>query len=66
MVRNARNTLVEQKKESPTVKKSKIEVVILGIDEGEGTVNDILQGVCKDLNVKEYKSQFCDKSRRRK
>ena len=52
MVRNARNTLVEQKKESPTVKKSKIEVVILGIDEGEGTVNDILQGVCKDLNVK--------------
>ena len=35
MVRNARNTLVEQKKESPTVKKSKIEVVILGIDEGE-------------------------------
>ena len=52
MVRNARNTLVEQKKESPTVKKSKIEVVILGIDEGEGTVNDILQEVCKDLNVK--------------
>ena len=41
-----------EKKESPTVKKSKIEVVILGIDEGEGTVNDILQGVCKDLNVK--------------
>ena len=52
MVRNARKTLVEQKKESSSVKKSKIEVVILGIDEGEGTVNDILTGVCKDLNIK--------------
>ena len=52
MVRNARKTLVEQKKESQSVKKSKIEVVILGIDEGEGTVNDILTEVCKDLDIK--------------
>ena len=52
MVRKARQTLAEQKKESTPEKKSKIEVVILGIDEGEGTVNDILQEVCKDLNVK--------------
>ena len=52
MVRNARKTLVEQKKESSSVKKSKIEVVILGIDEGEGTVNDILTEVCKDLKIK--------------
>ena len=52
MVRKARQTLAEQKKESTPEKKSKIEVVILGIDEGEGTVNDILQGVCKKLDTK--------------
>ena len=52
MVRKARQTLAEQKKESTPEKKSKIEVVILGIDEGEGTVNDILHGVCKKLDTK--------------
>ena len=52
MVRKARGTFVEQKKELPSVKISKIEVVILGIDEGEGTVNDILTEVCKDLKIK--------------
>jgi ribosomal protein S6--L-glutamate ligase len=52
MVRKARGTLAEQKKESTPAKKSKIELVVLGIDEGGGTVNDILQEVCKDLDIK--------------
>jgi ribosomal protein S6--L-glutamate ligase len=52
MVRRARGTLVEQKKEPKKEVKSKIEIIILGIDEGEGTVNDILAGVCKDLKIK--------------
>ncbi|SVC85230.1 uncharacterized protein METZ01_LOCUS338084, partial [marine metagenome] len=54
MIRNARKTVVESKTggEKVGTTKTKIEVVILGIDEGDGTVNEILQGVCKDLDIK--------------
>ena len=53
MIRKARGTLVEAKQELPKKSdKTKIEVIILGIDEGEGTVNDILSSVCKNLNIK--------------
>jgi len=53
MIRKARGTLAEAKQELPKrTEKSKIEVIILGIDEGEGTVNDILSDVCKNLNIK--------------
>ena len=51
MVRKARGTLTEEKTTIKKEEKTKIEVVILGIDEGEGTVNEILQQVCKELKV---------------
>ena len=52
MVRSARGSLVEATKESPKPDKTKIEIVILGVEEGEGTVNEILQGVCDEKGIK--------------
>ena len=54
MIRKARGTLVEAKQELPAAAdKSKIEVIILGVDDGEGTVMDIISDVCKELEIKQ-------------
>jgi len=52
MIRRARQVVREEKHELPD-KKSKIEVVVLGIDQGENTVNKIISEVCEDLGIKQ-------------
>ena len=53
MIRKARGTLAEAKQELPKEsEKTKITVIVLGIDESEQTVNAILKDVCDDLDIK--------------
>ena len=51
MIRKARGTLAEAKQELPKEsEKTKITVIVLGIDESEQTVNAILKDICDDLD----------------
>ena len=53
MIRKARGTLAEAKQELPKEsEKTKISVIVLGVDESEQTVNAILKDVCDDLDIK--------------